>query len=203
MSDASSIRAEPVESLLESLRAAGAARTDPVGWHYIEVLARRIRTQTGPVQALLQARLDQALHQFRDRMAHAPASPAPLAATSPLAALLQDMAPAPSVTQPLRTGGWRTESPRVQQFRRQLRKISVQKQVSQAMAQAPLNAGPINSHRLVLRSLSLMRDVSPDYLNRFMTYIDTLLTLDDAQRLQPLSVKAAPVSRSGKKKSAS
>jgi hypothetical protein len=56
----------------------------------------------------------------------------------------------------------------------------VQKQVSKAMAQAPQNAGPINSHMLVLRSLGLMRDASPDYLNRFMVYVDTLLCLDEA-----------------------
>jgi hypothetical protein len=33
---------------------------------------------------------------------------------------------------------------------------------------------------LVLRSLGLMRDISPDYLNRFMGYVDTLLCLDEA-----------------------
>ena len=54
----------------------------------------------------------------------------------------------------------------------------MQKQVNQAMAQAPQNAGPINSHMLVLRSLGKMREASPDYLGRFMVYLDTLLVLD-------------------------
>jgi hypothetical protein len=48
------------------------------------------------------------------------------------------------------------------------------------MGQAPKNAGPINSHMLVLRALTLMREASPDYLNRFICYADTLLCLDQA-----------------------
>jgi hypothetical protein len=90
-------------------------------------------------------------------------------------------------------GDWRTESPRIRQFRKQLGQISVQKKVSQAIAQAPQNAGPINSHMLVLRSLGIMRDVSPDYLNRFMNYVDTLLCLDQAgqAKVKPKMADAA------------
>jgi hypothetical protein len=50
------------------------------------------------------------------------------------------------------------------------------------MLQAPQNAGPINSHMVSLRSLTLMRDISPDYLNRFMTYLDSLSCLDQADK---------------------
>ena len=74
------------------------------------------------------------------------------------------------------------ENPRVRQLRQQLRKISVQKQVRQAIAQAPQNAGPINSQMLVLRALGLMRSLSPAYLDRFMTHLDTLLCLEEAER---------------------
>jgi hypothetical protein len=106
-----------------------------------------------------------------------------------LSALLQDMA-APSAQRPLSPSGHgRLDNPRVEQFRQQLGKISVQKQVTQAIAQAPQNAGPINSHMLVLRSLGLMRDLSPDYLNRFMSYVDTLLILEDSGQSKPASKK--------------
>ena len=83
-------------------------------------------------------------------------------------------------TQASKPSAWRAESTKIQQFKKQLGKISVQRQVTQAIAQAPQNAGPINSHMLALRSLGLMRDASQDYLNRFMTYVDTLLCLDEA-----------------------
>jgi hypothetical protein len=60
------------------------------------------------------------------------------------------------------------------------------------MAQAPQNAGPINSHMLVLRSLGLMRDISPDYLNRFMAHVDTLLCLEEAGKVKLTPKRAAP-----------
>lgn len=59
-------------------------------------------------------------------------------------------------------------------------RLSADKQVAQALAQAPKNAGPINSHMLMLRSLELMREISPEYLHRFISYADTLLRLDES-----------------------
>ena len=49
---------------------------------------------------------------------------------------------------------------------------------------------------LVLRSLSLMRDLSPDYLNRFVGYVDTLLFLDMPQTVKATPKKAVPASKS-------
>ena len=183
---------------LQALHEAGAPGQDPVGWHYLQTLASRSAAHHGNAQALLQDKLNRALDDFEARLQNVPARPeAGQPLSSPLAQLLQEMRPVPEATSAALgpgTGasrqpavGLRTENPRVQQFRRQLRKISVQKQVRQAIAQAPQNAGPINSHMLVLRALGLMQEISPDYLNRFMTYIDTLLCLDEAerQRLQP------------------
>lgn len=180
-----------LNELHAALQAAGAARWDAVGWHYIEVLSQRARSQTGPAHALLNEKLKASLIQFKQRWDDAPKAakaspPARVASPSPLAALLSDMAqqaPAPNTAPSalsVKPAAWRAESPRVQQFKKQLGKISVQKQVKQAIALAPQNAGPINSHMLVLRSLGLMRDASPDYLNRFITYVDTLLCLEEA-----------------------
>jgi hypothetical protein len=78
-------------------------------------------------------------------------------------------------------------------------KLSVDKQVAQALAQAPKNAGPINSHMLVLRSLALMRDISPDYLNRFMSYVDTLLCLEQGEKEKLDKPKKRPVTKAAKK----
>ncbi|PIT75025.1 DUF2894 domain-containing protein [Limnohabitans sp. G3-2] len=187
---------------LDALRASGAARVDAVGWHYIETLAKRTREQSGPAQMRLVAKLQEALDRLETRMDAAAlplatpvvppfAAPAP-SLLSPLAALLQDMAPKNALQGTSPATGWRLESPRIAQFRKQLSQISVQKQVKQAMAQAPQNAGPINSHMLVLRSLGLMRDISPDYLNRFMAHVDTLLCLDEAGKGKSTPKKASP-----------
>jgi len=53
--------------------------------------------------------------------------------------------------------------------------------VEQASQRAPDNAGPLNSHMLVLRTLGLMRELSPHYLRRFLSHTETLLWLDQVQ----------------------
>ncbi len=181
---------------LDALRASGAARVDAVGWHYIETLAKRTREQSGPAQLKLVAKLQEALVRLETRMG---AATAPLAKQdailSPLAVLLHDLGSKNTPQASSKTTGWGLESPRIQQFRKQLSQISVQKQVTQAIAQAPQNAGPINSHMLVLRSLGLMRDISPDYLNRFMAHVDTLLCLDEAGKAKLTPKKASPTAK--------
>lgn len=165
------------------------AAFDPVGWHYAEQLSMRAAQATGPAQVLLQAKHQQALQTVQARWQaaqasdpsakpRAPAWPHPAPSPSPLAQLVQDMAHSAGHGQTSKPIAWRVESPRIEQFRKQLGHISVQKQVRQALAQAPQNAGPINSHSLVLRSLAWMQEASPHYLDRFMGYVDTLLCLD-------------------------
>jgi hypothetical protein len=44
----------------------------------------------------------------------------------------------------------------------------------QSLARVPGNAGPLNSSSLVHRSLSLMRELSPGYLQQFLSYVDAL-----------------------------
>ncbi len=52
--------------------------------------------------------------------------------------------------------------------------------VSDAVRKLPENPGPLNSQFLITRSLVIMRELSPSYLKRFVSYIDTLLWLEDA-----------------------
>lgn len=77
--------------------------------------------------------------------------------------------------------GSRSELKTIRNFRNVWSKLSADKRVARALEQAPADAGPINSHMLVLRSLAAMRDISPDYLNRFMSYADALLCLDHCE----------------------
>jgi hypothetical protein len=77
-------------------------------------------------------------------------------------------------------------------------RLSVDKQLALAMKQAPANAGPINSHMLVLRSLAMMQDISPDYLSRMVSYVDTLLFLDPGEPIPPVKRKKAPSAKTTK-----
>jgi hypothetical protein len=99
----------------------------------------------------------------------------------------------PEITAP------RFELKTIRNFRSTWSKMSVDIQVAQALEQAPKNAGPINSHMLVLRSLALMREISPDYLNRFMSYADTLLCLDQIGKEAPGNPKKQRAARAAKK----
>jgi Protein of unknown function (DUF2894) len=87
----------------------------------------------------------------------------------------------------------------VRRFKEAWSKIAAEDQVKQAVGRGPANPGPLNSHLLVLRSLALMRELSPDYLRRFLSQVNTLLWLDQvSQKHAP--VKAKPVRRSRQKK---
>jgi hypothetical protein len=83
-------------------------------------------------------------------------------------------------------------------FRETWARISAETAVDQATNRAPENAGPLNAHNLVLRTLGLMRELSPDYLRRFLGHAESLLWLDQAygQLKQPAgkgrAVKAGP-----------
>lgn len=83
----------------------------------------------------------------------------------------------------------------IRYFRDTWSRLSAQRQVTEAIRQAPQNAGPLNSSGLVVRSLALMRDISPDYLNRFVTYMDTLQWLDQTEEKKRLVARKRPATR--------
>lgn len=66
----------------------------------------------------------------------------------------------------------------VRRFRESKAKLDADRLVTRAIEECPENAGPLNPQKLVIRSLSAMRTLSPHYLNRFVSYIDTLLWLE-------------------------
>lgn len=66
-------------------------------------------------------------------------------------------------------------------FRSTWARLSVEQRLARSLAQAPEKAGPLNSHGLALRALQAMRDLSPDYLQRYVGYVDALLWLEQAK----------------------
>lgn len=71
----------------------------------------------------------------------------------------------------------------------------------QAIARTPANAGPLNSHALVLRSLAQMRELSTDYLRRFLVQAETLQWLEKAREKYPREeARAGKAARKTKRK---
>ncbi|ONC79024.1 DUF2894 domain-containing protein [Burkholderia pseudomallei] len=116
--------------------------------------------------------------------ASSPADPA----RGPLAALLdyigsreRPTASAPDETRaapasPTASGrvALRAEPELLDYFRETWSKLSADSQLRASLEQVPKNAGPLNSSSLVHRSLSLMRELSPEYLRQFLSYVDAL-----------------------------
>ncbi len=149
---------------------------------YLEAVTRRMQTAPEAVRRVLHARLGpQAEAGGPAAVVEPPVPPRrpraqPPKPATPLAQLNEYIATATG--QP--GAGARPELRSAQAFRETWSRICAEEEVVQAVQRGPDNAGPLNSHMLVLRTLGLMRELSPDYLRRFMAHADTLLWLDQA-----------------------
>ncbi len=196
--------------LLDALRSAGALRLDPVQWHYLQTLAQRWEQAHGAVRDALELKLRVALADYDAKFQQSqiqsalpasitPSPSAALAAFIELNRYIRNKTQATTAEDASGEGRSASEMKSVHQFKQAWSKISTEEKVTQALTQGPENAGPLNSHRLVLRSLALMRDLSPNYLQRFMSHMDTLLWLDRVN-LKQAPAQAKPVKRARVKK---
>lgn len=68
-------------------------------------------------------------------------------------------------------------------------------QVAAALSSRPDSPGPLNPQMLAIKSLSLMQQLSPHYLRRFIAYVETLATLDRVAAPEPTKGIAKRASR--------
>ena len=187
---------------LDALRALGAQRLAPLRFAIAQALARRAAAHQGPVRQLLDARLARALAdcaahcvQAPERPGSAGARPAVRGQPGPLGDLVRlldsqpgaTLAGAPDLRAAAQQPGAPPELKALQQFRSTWARLSIDRQLIRSQAQLPQNPGPINSQLLAQRSLQLMQDIAPAYLQGFVAQVETLLWLEDA------SLGAAPV----------
>lgn len=191
---------------LQALRERGAGRGNPVRFAYLEALARRAAQQPDAVRQPLIARIVREAEALAERQ---PAAASPDTGNPPPASPLADLlaylgehtldassfpssgtARARRLSQPKGGAGPATELKSVAYFRQTWSKLSTEQQLTQTLAQAPENAGPMNSQHLVLRALQAMRDLSPDYLQGFMSYVDTLIWLEQANPLKAAAARS-------------
>lgn len=187
---------DPV-AMLAAWRAGGDDRVDPVRFSFIEALTRRTAAHHGDARRILDdkvrslvtaygAALDNARGPTGANAGNDATSPA-LPRRGPLAELVDHVARLASS----QAGGTAagdavqalaatSEMKALRYFRSTWSRLSADRRMTQSLATVPENAGPLNSHHLVHRTLELMRDLSPEYLNRFMSHVDALLWLDKA-----------------------
>ncbi|KVC71867.1 hypothetical protein WM03_14650 [Burkholderia ubonensis] len=185
--------------MLDAWRASGADRLDPVRFHRIDALERRAAGHDGDARRLLDARLDALLAGYAGDVERAgdanepddvaQARPASGALAGLVARIARD-------AQADRAG---IDPALIEYFRETWSKVRTEKQYRQALDQVPRNAGPLNSSSLVHRSLSLMRDLSPGYLQQFLSYVDALAWLEDLAGGGAQAEKEAPRAKGVKK----
>lgn len=180
--------ADALQAQLAALRADGAWRVDPIGFQALEKLSARVAEQSGPVQQLLQARLAGALQELTARAQASPTSAAP-ARTGPqrrTASALSALGTSPHTTPELSS---------VRRFRQAWSRLQAVDRVAQALARKPRNAGPLNSHALVLQTFALLQAASPEYLRRVVDVVETMHWLERATET-PASPRKSPRRRS-------
>lgn len=161
---------------LETLRINGTAERHPVRFAYLEALTRRAAAQPESVRTRLEAKIQEVIRELAAPLIDSVAATPDDNASNPLTDLLAH------ITQQANAQPEATELRSIARFQDTWARLSTEQQLTQTLAQAPENAGPMNSQHLVLRSLQRMQDIAPDYLQSFMSYIDALIWLESAAR---------------------
>ncbi len=162
-----------------------------VRFHRLDALERRAASHDGEVRRLLDARLAELIAAYAadleaaapslaaradDAAVDAPASDAMsglIGYIAEQAALRDQMA-----TDEATPRAAFPELAALDDFRQLWSAVRVENQTRVSLEQVPTDAGPLNSGALVHRSLTLMRELSPGYLQHFMAYVDALTWLE-------------------------
>ncbi|SIO72221.1 Protein of unknown function [Burkholderia sp. GAS332] len=203
---------------LDAWRERGADRFDPIRFHFIEALDRRAAGHSGEARRLLDDRLSKLIEAYADDLERAASkavgsgSGSGTAASSSepargeLAGLIDYIAshaPAdgssPAAGNPAPRRPSYPELEALEYFRETWSKVRSEKQLRQSLKKAPGNAGPLNSSSLVHRSLSLMRELSPGYLQQFLSYVDALSWMEQMNGGGALPAKDAPRTATARK----
>lgn len=199
----------PDHAILDAWREQGADRMDPLAFHYMAALRRRATDRDGDARRVLDSRLSDLIAAYAGDLARtaahaANAEPGGAPARGMLGELTDELAGRAAS----RNSGnvaddnaARTALPELgmlDDFRKLWASVRSDSQVRRSLEDAPSNAGPLNSSRLVHRSLSLMRELSPGYLQQFLAYVDALSWLEQLNDGGVLAAQDPPQRDSGK-----
>ena len=201
---------------LDAWRERGADRLDPMRFRFIAALERRAAAHSGEARRILDDRLSELIEAYAGDLERAASGTHDAAGAvsrgvpvrGALAGLVDYIdSPAPTAGDATtadhaeRRARLRTypELEWLEHFREIWSKLSAEQQVRQSLEQVPGNAGPLNSSSLVHRSLALMRELSPGYLQQFLSYVDALSWMEQISGGSIAAGKDAPRSASAKK----
>ena len=183
---------------LDAWRASGAERVDPLGFHRLDALARRLASADAPTRARLQPRIDALAKANAAALARkAATSPAAIDPARPLAALVAECT--------ARRGGIDAGTsgpgvpaiehaplPALQPARQLWNALRTERQLRQSLQKPHEDTGPLNSAQLVNRMLLRMGEASPAYLEQLIGYVDVLSELEHLLGPLPVIETALP-----------
>ncbi len=197
----------PAGAILDAWRVQGAARLNPVRFHYMEALQQRAARLHGEARRLLEERLSLLIQAYAEDLEKSapPNAQVDIAATSPARSALGELADYLANRTTAR-GDDLASFPQLDMlddFRKLWSRLRTESQLRQSLEQVPTNAGPLNSGNLVHRSITLMRELSPGYLQQFLAYVDALTWIEQMNNGGALVVQEAPRAVGSKKRARS
>lgn len=197
-------------AVLDAWRASGADRVHPLRFHLIDALDRRAAAYEGAVRQRLDERVAGLIAAYEgeligaeeaaaDADAEADAeAPQDAVSGGPLAELIAYLGSDDS-RDLLGLRAAYPELPLLDEFRALWSRFSADRQVRQSQERVHKNAGPLNSNQLVHRALTLMREMSPGYLQQFLSYTDALMWMEQMTAAAAPAPKDAPRAGAAKK----
>lgn len=155
------------------------AEVDPVRLRVLQGLARRAAAQSGALRERLVSRLVQRAEYAPVELPTKQAANAPSLLTA-LVAQLQATGP---------------ELRNVQAHSRTWSALRLTRRMAEVSAPVPEHLGPLNSQVLVTRALQQLQGLSPDYLQRLLTQLDTLAALVPLQAAAEAEKPARPAAK--------
>lgn len=199
-----SLDAATAQATLAAWREQGADRLDPMRFHVMQALAARASRHEGDARRILDARLDELINAYARELGDAAfgantAETPPSALTELLAHIEAGVAARlehADTREALPSASYPTLDI-LDQFKKLWSTLRTSSQMRQSLEQVPENAGPLNSGALVHRSIALMRELSPGYLEQFLSYADSLSWIEQINANAPTASDAtrAPSTR--------
>jgi len=199
--------------MLDAWREQEADRLHPLRFHYMDALERRASGHDGEARRLLDEKLSQLIEAYAGDLEQAAAhvddandTAAPAEPSRGALGQLVDYMAAQRGNDPAAGGMvapslFLPELEALDDFRKIWSKVRAESQLRESLEQVPTNAGPLNSGSLVHRSLTLMRELSPGYLQHFMSYVDALSWMERMNDGGALITPDAPRAVNAKKPS--
>jgi hypothetical protein len=179
------------QAQLDAWRASGADRIDPIGFLRIAHLVERLDAHHDATQRVLATRIDSLMQLYATALeAREAFVEKPAGNDAPLAELLAQMKTRHAAQASSLPSSAYPALPWLDEFRETWSALSARRRLHDARGQVPKNAGPLNSNGLMHRALTVMQELSPDYLRNFLAYADTLAGLESLHGMNGAPRKA-------------